>query len=295
MSRRRTRNRVPAPALVPAATPAQEETAVPTTVPTTVAPEQDLTPATPEPAAAEPAVTPAPAAAPQRPRRTRRVLRALRTTVVVLALLAAAGAGGTYLVQRRLAAQSFVDVGTAVLTADPVLVGSADAGVVREISVADGDSVTEGQELARVALTSAGDGSPTVQTLRAPGPGLVADVNVAAGGVARPGEPIITLYDPADMAFRAEVPLELLRQLRLGMTVHIEGAGLEQPVTTVLKEVEPQVSTDPARVTSDRLTVVLEPDRADMATVRSLVPGLRFAAVVDTTTATGGTPAVNSA
>lgn len=282
----------------PAATATRDLVEKDIAMPTTVAQEQDrkLTAAAqPEPASPEPADRAAPVRTRRERPRLRRTLRALRTTVVVLALLAAAGIGGTYVVDRRQAAQAFLDVGTAVLTADPVLVGSADAGVVRAVKVTEQDSVTTGAALARVTLTADGTSDePKVQTLRAPVAGIVADVNVPVGGVARAGEPVVTLYDPGAMTFQAEVPLEQLRQLRLGMTVYIDGAGLDRRVTTVLDQVVPQVSSDPTR-TSDRLTVVLKPAAAETATVRSLVPGLRFDAVVDTKTATGGIPAVNSA
>jgi multidrug resistance efflux pump len=214
--------------------------------------------------------------------------------VVVAVLLVAAVAGGEYVVQERLAARAFVDAGTAVLNADPIPVGSADAGVVKEILVADRTSVTAGAPLARVTLTAGGAGS-RVQTLRAPAAGIVTGIDVAVGEVARAGEPVITLYDPSKLAFVVDVPLDTLRKLRLGMTAYISGPGLSRRVSATLDEVVPKVdAVDPARV-SDRLTVVLQPDRSQLDTVRTLVPGLQFDVVVDTNTAIHNTPAVNSA
>ncbi|HET9519132.1 MAG TPA: HlyD family efflux transporter periplasmic adaptor subunit [Actinoplanes sp.] len=246
------------------------------------------------PAVAEPVAEPAPVA-PARPLRLRRFLRALRTFVVVLVLLAAAVVGGAYIVQQRQAANAYVDLGAAVLTAQPVGVGTADAGVVRTVAVREGDSVTAGAELGRVALTATGVSPvPRIQILTAPVAGIVSSVAVGRGGIARAGEPVITLYNPAALTFRAEVPLEQLRKLRLGMTTYVDGTGLDRRVTTILQDVVPQVGVDPAQ-TGGRLVVVLVPVRADAAVVRSLVPGLRFNAVADTTTAPGGTPAVNSA
>jgi multidrug resistance efflux pump len=227
--------------------------------------------------------------------RPRTALRYLRTTVVVLILLAGAVAGGAYIVQERIAARAFVDAGTAVLTAQPIPVGSADAGVVKEILVADGQSVTAGAALARITLTANGTSEqPRVQMLRAPSAGIVTDINVAVGGVARAGEPVITLYDPTQLAFLVEVPLETLRRLRLGMTAHVSGPGLKGEVSTTLDEVRAKVDNDPFS-TSDRLTVVLRPAGAQLDTVRTLVPGLQFDVVIDTNTAVGRTPAVNSA
>jgi multidrug resistance efflux pump len=240
-----------------------------------------------------PAATPAPAPAPPR-HRLRRALRVTRTVVVVLILLAAAVAGGNHIVRQRLADRTMVDAGTAVLTAEPITVGSADAAVVDRVLTTERKSVTAGAVLASVTLTADGD-EPRVQELRAPAAGVVTEINVAPGQIARAGEPIVTLYDPAELAFQVDVPLETLRKLRLGMTAYVTGPGLPGRIVTTLREVEPKVDTGPPAATPDLLTVVLRPDPAALTTVRTLVPGLQFAVVVDTTTAVGSTPAVNSA
>ncbi|GAB1691550.1 HlyD family efflux transporter periplasmic adaptor subunit [Krasilnikovia sp. M28-CT-15] len=225
-----------------------------------------------------------------------RAVRIVRTTVVVLALLAAAAVGGTYLVRQRLADRAYVDAGTAVLTADPIPVGSAAAGVVEQVYVQDGSAVAGGARLASLAITTTPGSPPRIEQLRAPVTGLVSEINVAQGQVARGGEPVVTLYDPAAMAFVVDVPAQVLRRLRLGMTAYVDGPGLPGRITTTLDRVEPKVtaaavSTD----TSGLITVVLKPAQGDLDTVRTLVPGLRFDVVVDTTTAVGHTPAVNSA
>ncbi|HEV7965884.1 MAG TPA: HlyD family efflux transporter periplasmic adaptor subunit [Actinoplanes sp.] len=247
-------------------------------------------PAAPEPAEA----TPAPEPPARKAHRLRKALLVLRTIVVVLILLAAAVAGGTYIVRQRVADQAFVDAGTAVLTAEPITVGSADAGVVTQVLTAERQSVAAGATLAKVTLTANG-GPPQVQNLRAPAAGIVTQINVAAGQVARAGEPVVTLYDPAKLAFQVDVPLETLRKLRLGMTAYVTGPGLVGKVATTLQQVEPKVDAAGPAGSSDRLTVVLRPDPAALATVRTLVPGLQFDVVVDTKTAAGRTPAVNSA
>jgi len=225
------------------------------------------------------------------PRRSR--LRAVRTFSVLVALLAGAGYGGTHIVRQRLAASTFLDIGTAVLTADAVLVGSADAGVVTAVLIAEQSRVTAGQGLARVTLTANGTSQP-VQVLRAPIAGTVSAVDVATGGVARPGEPVVTLYDQSKLTFQARVSAKDLRELRLGMTASITGAGLTRPVRATLDHVVPRLGPGPVTPT-DELTVVLVPAAADADRVGRLLPGLQFKATVDTKTAPGGTPAVNRA
>jgi multidrug resistance efflux pump len=234
-----------------------------------------------------------PAPPPARPTR-RSVLRRIRTAVVVLILLAVAAGGGTYLVRQRLAAQAFVSLGDAVLTAEAVPVGSADAGVVTELLVAEQTRVTAGQDLAKVRLTANGTGPPQTQVLRAPIAGTVSAVNVAVGSVARAGEPVVTLYDQDKLTFQAKVPVDRLRQLRLGMTAFVSGPGLERRISVNLDHVVPQVGNG-TLANADQLTVVLVPVPADVGRVRTLVPGLQFTAIVDTKTAFGATPAVNRA
>ncbi|WP_160165825.1 HlyD family secretion protein [Actinoplanes sp. OR16] len=237
----------------------------------------------------EPAAPP-----PERRGRGRAVLRVMRTGLVVLILVTVAGAGGAHVVRQRLAEQNMVDAGTAVLTAQPITAGSADAAVVTEVLTTERTSVAAGAVLATITLTADGEG-PRVQKLRAPAAGVITRIDVAAGQVARAGEPIVTLYDPAKVAFAVDVPLEKLRRFRLGMTAYVTGPGLPGRITTTLEKVEPKVDAGRVAGGADELTVVLKPDPAARATVRTLVPGLRFAVVVDTTTAVGSTPAVNSA
>jgi multidrug resistance efflux pump len=231
---------------------------------------------------------PVPEAESGRPKwtRTQKVARFVRTTVVVLALLAAAVAGGNHLVRQRIAERAYVP-GTAVLTADPIEVGSADGGVVTRTLVDEKAAVTAGELLARVRLS--GGGPATDQDVRAPAAGVVTEI-LTPGAVARAGEPVATMYDPAKLVFAVDMPLQTLRRLRLGMRAEVTGPGLTGRVTATLASVKPKVDD-----ANGRLTVVLRPDAAALATVRTLVPGLQFAVVVDTNTAPGGTPAVNSA
>jgi multidrug resistance efflux pump len=241
-----------------------------------------------------PAPTPTPPAGPRHPR-LRRFLRVLRTAVVVLALLAAAVVGGNHVIRQRLAAQAFVNLGGAVLTAEAVSVGSPDAGVVTDLKVAEQSQVRAGQELARVMLTTtSGTGKEQYQDLRAPTAGTVASLDVPVGGVAKAGEPVIILYDQTKLTFQAQVTVNDLRKLRIGMTASVRGPGLARPIAAKLDHAVPHVGPDPLAGT-DRITVVLVPEPGAVAAVSKLVPGLQFRATVDTRTAVGGTPAVNSA
>jgi multidrug resistance efflux pump len=240
-------------------------------------------------------------------RTVRSRIPALRTFLVTLLLVAGASAGGAYVVTHRLADSAFVPLDDAVLTADALPVGSTGAGMVTEVMVTEQTRVAAGQELARVKLAvdpTLAIPQPRTETLRAPAPSTVSKIDIAVGGVVSTGEPVVTLYDHAKLSFHAKATVEQLRGLRLGMTARITGPGLDHPVRATVDHVEPRVGPDPlsdAPLTEDQeetheqLTIVLVPRTDEVDRVSALVPGLRFTADIDTKTAVGRTPAVNSA
>lgn len=244
----------------------------------------------------------------EQPKRTvRSRMPAIRTFLVTMLLLGGAAAGGTYVVEHRLADSAFVSLDEAVLTADALPVGSTGAGVVTEVLVTEQSRVAAGQELARVKLAAdpaRGADRPETEVLRAPMAGTVSQIDVALGGVVGAGEPVVTLYDHTRLSFRVKATEEELRDLRLDMAARITGPGLDRPVAARLDHVEPRVGPDPLsdaplteeqKVAHEQLTVVLMPRTDNVDTVSALVPGLRFTAAIDTKSAVGRTPAVNSA
>jgi multidrug resistance efflux pump len=225
--------------------------------------------------------------------RLRGFLRGLRTVVVVLILLVAAIVGGTRIARDRLADRAYVELGNAVLTAQAVPVGVTVAGSVIDIAVSPQSQISAGQPLARIGVTGP-DGDPATQVLRAPVAGVVSEVNVTTGGAAAPGQPVVTLYDPARLTFQAKASVDELRRLRLGMraTLAAKDHG-ESSIPARLDRVEPLVGN--GQTGNRGFTVVFVPDASAAQTVRKLVPGLPFTATIDTKTAASGTPAVNSA
>jgi multidrug resistance efflux pump len=240
-------------------------------------------------------------------RTVRSRMPALRTLLATVALVAGAATGGTYMVNHRLADAAYVTLEDAVLTADALPVGSTGPGVVTEVMVTEQARVAAGQELARVRLTEDPARTaqhPRIETLRAPMPGTVSKIDVVVGGVMRASEPIITMYDHTELSFEAKATEEQLRDLRLGMAARITGPGLGRPVSATLDHVKPRIGADPLldaplteeqKVAHGRLTAVLVPHIDDVDAVSALVPGLRYTARVDTRTAVGRIPAVNSA
>jgi multidrug resistance efflux pump len=266
-----------------------------------------------EPAPADGRTTPEenrPASPDSGQRRAGSRLPAARTFLVTVLLLGGATAGGAAVVSHRLAAGAFVTLEDAVLTADALPVGAIGSGVVTDVLVTGQTRVAAGQQLARVKLTD--DPSvrppaapqPDVETLRAPVPGTVSAIDIAAGGVVGAGEPVVTMYDHSKLSFNAKATEDQLRELRLGMTARITGPGLSRPLPATVDHVAARIGPDPlsdAPLTEEQeadhkqLTVVLVPRTDAVDTVSALVPGLRFTAAIDTKTAVGRTPAVNGA
>jgi multidrug resistance efflux pump len=227
----------------------------------------------------------------RRRQRLHSFLRGVRTTVVVLLLIALAVAGGAYLLRQRTMADTYVKLGDAVLTAQPVPVGTTAAGEVSNVQVTPQAEVAAGQELARVRVTAA-NGRPETQILRSPIAGIVSEVNVPSGGVASPGQPVVTLYDPAQLTFQADASVGELRRFRLGMDTRITAGGLDDSILARLDRVVPRIGDDKAD--GNGFTVVFVPKEGQGDKVRVLVPGLPFTATVDTKTAVDGPPAVRS-
>jgi cellulose synthase (UDP-forming) len=225
--------------------------------------------------------------------RLRAALATARTVLVVVALLGGAIAGGTTIAVQRLHQRAFVALGPAVLTAEPVRVGVPELAVVTDVVVSAQRRVDAGQLLAIVQPTAPDPHGPAApRAVRAPTAGTVLAVNTAVGGVAVPGQPLVTLYDQTRLTFQVEVPAERLRGLRIGMRASLRGTAVNHQIRATLDHVVPRVD---GALGTDRLTVVLVPDAGALDAVQTLVPGLPFDVTVDTRTAAGTPPAVTSA
>jgi len=171
-----------------------------------------------------------------------------------------------------------------VLTAEPMPVGSPDAAVVTSVSVTAGESVRDGATLAVIRLTSSADGTQQDVTLTAPTAGRVVGVDAQPGSVVRAGEAVVTLYDPQQLTFQTELPIDDVESLAVGMTATISGPGLSRSVRATVERVVP-VMADTA-TEGATMTVVLVP--VDPDSVAQLVPGVPLRGTLDTTSAAGG-------
>jgi multidrug resistance efflux pump len=196
-------------------------------------------PSAPSPAAGAPTLADAPAAPAARRRPALLNRRVLLPVLAVVVLIAAVLGFNAY---RQ--GQLYVSTENAQLTAQPVQVGSMNAGRVEAILPTIGSRVSKGDVVAQVALPSqvgtGQNGSPKMGFLgagdtrvdvQAPLDGIVIASPVAVGTTVAAGQPIITLVDPTQMYVTANIEETNIARVRVGqpVTVHVDALGQDVP------------------------------------------------------------------
>jgi RND family efflux transporter MFP subunit len=103
---------------------------------------------------------------------------------------------------------------------------------------------TQAQVAAQLAQAGAARTQTGFHVVRAPYPGVIAEVPVALGDMAMPGRPLVTLYDPSALRITAAVPQSVAMQLAAGQSPRAELPGLpaaRQWVTPAHVQVLPTV------------------------------------------------------
>jgi RND family efflux transporter MFP subunit len=77
-------------------------------------------------------------------------------------------------------------------------------------------------------------------TVRAPMDGTVIDKKVDAGDLVRPGQVLVTLFDPQRMQLVASVRESLTRRLEVGQSIGVEIDGINQQCTGTISEIVPE-------------------------------------------------------
>ncbi|MBB2948340.1 multidrug resistance efflux pump [Actinoplanes lutulentus] len=209
--------------------------------------------------------------------------RKWRARLIVLFMVAAAVLIFVKLTADRVTDAARIDLGTVTLTAQPIPVETPRPGQITQVSVRAEQQVKAGAKLGVVEVTTTdSDGEPVLRklTLVAPRAGIVVDQPATMGSTLQPGQPFVELYDPAELTFVTDVPVESLPELSPGMVARLEAEGLDRVVKATVQRVVPRVDDgDGAGAAPGFLRVVLLP--ADAAEVRDLVPGMRFTGAVD--------------
>jgi multidrug resistance efflux pump len=230
------------------------------------------------PTSAAPAQAPsaAPASTPEMPAAATRTRPRIFSRAVLLPLAAviliAAGAFG-YNSYRE--GQLYVSTENALLTGQPVQVGSMNAGRVESILPSIGSTVHKGDVIAQVVLPSqvgmgqngqpkmgflgAGDTRVDVQ---APIDGVVIAVPVGIGASVAAGQAIVSLVDPTQLYVNANIEETNVGKLKPGqpVTVHVDALNADIPgkVEAVTPATANTFSLLPTSNTSGNFTKVIQ-------------------------------------
>lgn len=171
-----------------------------------------------------------------------------------------------------------------ILTAHPVQLASIYPAIVNELYVnpqsLGNELIPANRPIAR--LTHSGPAlaeGPSVVELAVPYDARLVSVDTPAGGITQPGMPVVTLYDPRQMAVIATVEAKELDRLRRGMVVKLTNEQVPGSIAGVLDAAVPLLGTDHEPTTRRYVNIRIIPDRE---AIRDLVPGLRFQVRIDT-------------
>lgn len=78
------------------------------------------------------------------------------------------------------------------------------------------------QTKAQVAQTGISSVQTGLHTITAPYSGVVAEVMTEEGGMAMPGQPILTLYDPSGLRVTVNVPQSQLANIKAGSSINVQ-------------------------------------------------------------------------
>jgi HlyD family secretion protein len=177
-----------------------------------------------------------------------------------------------------------------VLSAQAVQLSPPAPAIVRELFV-DATDISDtdlpaGTPIARVESLDR-DGEKVETLLSVPFDARFASVNLLEGGVTYPGAPVATVYDPSRMYVIMTVTAETLEVLKRGMRAKLSTHVLAKPINGTVISAVPLLGTDHNPTTAKLVNVRIRPDAAEMA---QLVPGVRFNATIDLSSAPKDAP-----
>jgi membrane fusion protein, multidrug efflux system len=128
---------------------------------------------------------------------------------------------------------------------------SAGAVATRDVETAELQrTVAEAQAANAKAQYASAEKNLARTVIRAPFSGIVSERPVNLGDVVQSGNPLFTIVDPNSFKFEGTVPIEALKELKVGTTVYFTAAGLgdlKGKITRINPAVDP--ATRQVRVT----------------------------------------------
>lgn len=169
-----------------------------------------------------------------------------------------------------------------VLSAQAVQVAPTRPAVIKELfvdaSVLPDSDLPAGTPIARVEGYSRDGLSNESTILSVPFDARFASVDQLEGGVAYPGNPVATVYDPRRMYVIVTVQPATLILLRRGMRATLISDVLSKPIAGTVISAVPLLGTDHSPTTAKLVNIRIKPDEERMS---ELVPGVRFDARID--------------
>lgn len=191
--------------------------------------------------------------------------------------------------QSRIVHRDTIVVRSGVLSAHPVPLAPTRPSVVVALYVDAGDLpdgvLPAGSPIALIEADNPDGRGMVRQQIRVPFDARFASVDTLVGAVTQPGTPVATVYDPTKMYIIATVRHDLLDLLWRGMAVQLTSELLGHPIKGTVISAVPKLGTDLDPNSSDMVNIRIRPDTAEVA---DLVPGIRFDAMIDVSSAPPG-------
>ncbi|MEQ9410579.1 MAG: efflux RND transporter periplasmic adaptor subunit [Fuerstiella sp.] len=132
-----------------------------------------------------------------------------------------------------------------------------------EVTQADESRAREALDEARIVLSYA--------TITAPRPGRVIDRLAEPGDTARPGQPLLVIYDAASLRLEAAVPEQLAIRLKVGDRLDVRVDALDRNAAAVIDQIVPQADA-PSRSFLVKATLPRSDDLYEGMFGRLLIP-----------------------
>lgn len=186
----------------------------------------------------------------------------------------------------RLTNLEMVELPNGVLTAQAVPLSPLRPAIVSELfvdasSLPDG-VLPEGTPIALLEGTTESGLGLEVREMTVPFDARFVSVDTLVGGVVMPGTPVATIYDPSKMYVIVTVQPDTLELLRRGMRATLYSEVLGTSISGEVISAVPLLGTDHEPTTADLVNVRIKPDAGSVA---DFVPGIRFDAAIDLTSA----------
>lgn len=189
----------------------------------------------------------------------------------------------------RLTSINTVFVKQGVLTAQAVPIAPTRPATVEKLFV-DSNHLPDGllpagTPIARLSVANVNGFGASSVDMSVPFAARFVSVDTLEGAVTLPGTPVATVYDPKQMYVIVTVQPKTLETLRRGMRAKLSSPLVKGKIKGTVISAVPLLGTDHDPATSELVNVRIKPDDGRIV---DLVPGIRFDAAIDLSSAPPG-------